>query len=149
MKFSKWVVVIVVALIATACSKEKETPKGYKYTLVRKGDGNIIQPGKFIKMDLILKDGKDSVWSDSRTSEFPLIIPVRDTTMMKQEEGLEEIFRLLSIGDSIVMKIPAQKLFEQNRQPMHPKVDPKSDFTFLFQLKKYTIAHRFVNCLKS
>ena len=67
MKFSKWVVVIVLALIATACSKEKETPKGYKYTLARKGDGNIIQPGKFIKIDLLFKDGKDSVWSDSRT----------------------------------------------------------------------------------
>lgn len=131
MRFSKWVVVIVVALVATACSKEKKTPKGYVYTVARKGDGNIIPPGKFVSIDLVFKDSKDSVWSDSRTGEFPLIIPVRDTTGMKQEEGLEELFRLLSKGDSLVMKISAQALFEKTyRTQVPPKVDPKSDFTF-------------------
>src|SRR4051812_34854409 len=113
MKFSKWVVVILVVLIAAACSKEKETPKGYKYTVVRKGDGSIIKPGKFVSIDLVFKDSKDSTWSDSRTGEFPLIIPVRDTAGMKQEEGLEELFRVMSKGDSFIMKIKAQSLFEK------------------------------------
>src|SRR6478736_3852858 len=106
MKFSKWVVVVIMmALIVAACSNEKKTPKGYAYTVARKGDGNIIQAGKFVAIDLVFKDSKDSVWSDSKTSDFPLIIPVRDTTGMKQEEGLEELFRVLSKGDSLIMKI--------------------------------------------
>jgi FKBP-type peptidyl-prolyl cis-trans isomerase FkpA len=137
MKFSKWVVVILVVLIAAACSKEKETPKGYKYTVVRKGDGSIIKPGKFVSIDLVFKDSKDSTWSDSRTGEFPLIIPVRDTAGMKQEEGLEELFRVMSKGDSFIMKIKAQSLFEKTyRQPVPPKVDPNSDFTFYLSVKE-------------
>jgi len=137
MRFSKWVVVIVMTLVAAACSKEKKTPKGYVYTVARKGDGNIVKPGKFVAIDLVFKDSKDSVWSDSRKSDFPLIIPVRDTTGMKQEEGLEELFRLLSKGDSLMMKITAQTLFEKTyRQPVPPKVDPKSDFTFYLTVKE-------------
>src|SRR6478609_4072254 len=137
MKFSKWVVVIMLALVVAACSNEKKTPKGYVYTVARKGDGNIVQPGKFVAIDLVFKDGKDSVWSDSRKGDFPLIIPVRDTTGMKQEEGLEELFRLLSKGDSLVMKIKAQSLFEKTyRQPVPPKVDPQSDFTFYLSVKE-------------
>jgi len=132
MKFSKWVVVIMLALVVAACSNEKKTPKGYAYTVARKGDGNIVQPGKFVSIDLVFKDSKDSVWSDSKTGEFPLIIPVRDTTGMKQEEGLEELFRVLSKGDSLIMKLDAKTLFEKvYRQPsVPPNVDPKSDFTF-------------------
>lgn len=136
MKFSKWLVLAVVVLVAASCSKEKETPKGYKYTLARKGDGNIIPPGKFIMMDLLFKDGKDSVWSDSRKEEFPLIIAVRDTFGMKQEEGLEELFRLLSKGDSVIMKVTAQTFFEKmRRQALPPGVDGKSDFTFFIGVK--------------
>ena len=136
MKFSKWLVAVMVVLIAASCSKEKETPKGYKYTLVRKGDGNIIKPGKFMVMDLLFKDGKDSVWSDSRKEEVPLIIAVRDTVGMKQEEGLEELFRMLSKGDSVVMKVSAQTFFEKmRRQALPPGVDPKSDFSFFINVK--------------
>src|SRR5438876_960172 len=103
MKLSKWAVVIVLALVAAACSKEKETPKGYKYTVARKGDGKIAKFGQYILMDFMFKDGKDSVWNDSRKQEIPMYIPVRDTFGIKQEEGLDEILRLLSKGDSIVM----------------------------------------------
>jgi FKBP-type peptidyl-prolyl cis-trans isomerase FkpA len=136
MKFSKGLIVVAIAVFAVACSQEKETPKGYKYTLARKGDGNIAKPGQYLKLDLVFKDAKDSVWNDTRKGEFPLIIPVRDTTGMSREEGLEEVFRVLSKGDSIVMKINAQTLFEKSyRQPMPPKVDPKSDFTFLLSVQ--------------
>jgi len=137
MKFSKWLVAAMVVLIAASCSKEKETPKGYKYTVARKGDGNIIKPGKFMVMDLLFKDGKDSVWSDSRKEDFPLIIAVRDTMGMKQEEGLEELFRLLSKGDSVIMKVSAQTFFEKmRRQALPPGVDAKSDFTFFIGVKE-------------
>jgi FKBP-type peptidyl-prolyl cis-trans isomerase FkpA len=137
MKHSKWLVVVVLALLATACSKEKETRNGYKYTVVRKGDGNIAAAGKFVKIELLFKDAKDSVWSDSRKEEFPLIIPVRDTTGMKQEQGLEEVFRVLSKGDSIVMKIKAKTFFEKMyRQPVPPGVDSASNFTFFIGVKE-------------
>lgn len=137
MKNTKWLsVVAMLALLIAACSKEKETPKGYKYTLVRKGDGETVAPGKFLQVDIVFKDSKDSVWNDTRDSEFPLIVPVRDTSFIRMEEGLDELFRLLSKGDSIVMKLNAQTFFEKtNRRPVPPGVDPKSDFTFFMVVK--------------
>jgi FKBP-type peptidyl-prolyl cis-trans isomerase FkpA len=137
MKHSQWLAVVALAIIAAACSKEKETPNGYKYTLVRKGDGNVAKPGKFVKVDLLFKDGKDSVWSDSRKEEFPLILPVRDTMGMKQEQGLEELFRMLSKGDSIVMKLKAKTFFEKMyRQSVPSGVDSASMFSFYIGVKE-------------
>jgi hypothetical protein len=134
MKSSKWLVLL--ALLALACSKERETPKGYKYTLVRKGDGNVPPPGKFLRVDLVFKDAKDSVWNDTRKSDYPLMIPVRDTSFIRMEEGVDELFRLLSKGDSIVMKLNAQTFFEKTyRQPVPPGVDPKSEFSFELVVK--------------
>ena len=133
MKISKLFVLVV--LVAMACSNEKETPKGYKYTLVKKGAGNEVEAGKFLVMDLMFKDDKDSVWYDNRKNEVPEIIMVRDTSTIRSEEGVDEIFRLLTKGDSAVMTIPAQVLFEKTwGQPVPQGIDPKTNLTFCFKV---------------
>lgn len=120
-----------ILLLCMACSNVKETPKGFKYTVVRKGDGILVKPGKFLIMSMVFKDGKDSIWNDSRKKDAPMVVMVQDTMAMKMEDGIDEIFRQLSKGDSITFKIPAQKLFEKTfRQKLPAKIDPKSEFTF-------------------
>lgn len=133
MKISKLFVPLL--LIAVACSNERETPKGYKYILATKGDGNQVEVGKFLVMDLMFKDEKDSVWYDNRKNEMPEIIMMRDTSGMKNEEGLDEVFRKLTKGDSVVMTISAQTLFEKTwQQPVPNGVDPKSQLTFCMKV---------------
>jgi FKBP-type peptidyl-prolyl cis-trans isomerase FkpA len=133
MKISK--VVILGLVIAMACSNERETPKGYKFTLVSKGDGNKVEIGKFLVMDLLFKDEKDSVWYDNRKNEAPEIVMIRDTVGMASEEGLDEVFRMLSKGDSVVMGISTQTLFEKTwGQPVPPGVDPKGTLTFYLRV---------------
>jgi FKBP-type peptidyl-prolyl cis-trans isomerase FkpA len=118
-------------LLCVACSKEKETPKGYKYTIVRKGDGIAGKKDQFLVINMSFQDSKDSVWNDSKKLGAPFILPVRDTTNLSQEEGIDEVFRILTKGDSVVCKIPAKVLFEKTfRAPLPPNVDPKSDFLF-------------------
>lgn len=133
MKISKLFVLLL--LVAVACSNERETPKGYKYVLATKGDGNKVEAGKFLVMNLMFKDEKDSVWYDNRKNDMPEIIMMRDTSSMRNEEGLDEVFRLLTKGDSVVMTISAQTLFEKTwQQPVPNGVDPKSQLTFCMKV---------------
>jgi len=44
-------------LLCLACSKN-ETPKGFEYTVVRKGDGNTVKPGEFLVLNMLFKDKK-------------------------------------------------------------------------------------------
>jgi FKBP-type peptidyl-prolyl cis-trans isomerase FkpA len=119
-------------LLCMACSNVKETPKGFQYTVVRKGDGKTVKVGEFLIMDMMFKDSKDSVWYDTRKGQqIPATTLVPDTSAIKREEGVEEIFRLLSKGDSITFTIPSRILFDKTfHQPIPPAVDPKGNFFF-------------------
>jgi FKBP-type peptidyl-prolyl cis-trans isomerase FkpA len=129
MKNSK-VLTGIALLLCLSCSNVKETPKGFPYTVVRKGDGVVAKPGQFLIMSMVFKDGKDSVWNDSRLGE-PMIVMIQDTAVIKMEEGIDEIFRMLTKGDSVHFKIQSKTLFEKTfRQPLPPSIDPKSEFTF-------------------
>jgi FKBP-type peptidyl-prolyl cis-trans isomerase FkpA len=124
------VLIGLMALVCVSCSNVKETPKGFHYTVARKGDGVLAKPGQFLIMNMAFKDGKDSVWNDSRQGE-PMIVMIQDTAAIKMEEGIDEIFRMLSKGDSVHFKIPSNTLFEKTfHQALPPSIDPKSEFTF-------------------
>jgi FKBP-type peptidyl-prolyl cis-trans isomerase FkpA len=131
MKISK-LLLFGLLLLAMACSNEKETPKGHKFTVIRKGDGVLAKPGFYLKMNMVMRDGKDSVWNDTQKSEIPLLMQItEDTLAMKSEEGFEEVLRMLSVGDSVVLKIPAKILFENSmHSQLPPQVDSASSFTF-------------------
>ena len=116
-----------------ACTST-ESPSGYKFTVLRKGDGVKVDSGKFMVMEMIFKDGKDSVWSDTRKNGFPAIIQMQDS--VPKGDGVLEILSMMTKGDSISFKIGAKDLFTKTfRQPVPPMVDSTSQFTFFVSLK--------------
>jgi len=131
MKISK-LLMMGLLLLAMACSNEKETPKGYKYTVIKSGDGKVVKPGEFLKLNLLLKDGKDSIWSDTKKGEIPFaVIRINPESAKVNEEGFEEVLRMLSNGDSVEVKIPAKVFFEKSYgRPLPPQVDSTSNFIF-------------------
>jgi FKBP-type peptidyl-prolyl cis-trans isomerase FkpA len=136
-------------ILCTACSNVKETPKGMTYTVIRKGDGIAGKPGQFMMFTLLLKDAKDSAWFDTRKIEFPEPIRIPDTTNLKKEEGLSEIFRYLTKGDSVTFKIKAEDLYKKTlRQPMPPKTDPKSDFSVAIGINNIISQNEFMKLRK-
>ena len=48
----------IALLLCLSCSNVKETPKGFRYTVVKKGDGILAKPGQFLIMSMVFKDGK-------------------------------------------------------------------------------------------
>lgn len=123
------VALTLVCVLFASCSGSKETPSGYKFDVLRKGDGLKIDSGKFVTINFVFKDGKDSVWNDSRKSGFPAIQQISGAAPIG--DAVQEVIKMLSKGDSVTFKVPAKKLFENTfRQPIPFSVDTASLFTF-------------------
>ncbi len=128
MKNSILVSLIIFALCA-ACSNNRETASGQKFTVLRKGDGVEVGSKKFLIMNFIFKDGKDSVWNDTRKNPYPMAMQKQN--IMKPGDKVLEVISMLTKGDSVSFKISAKDIFAQSfHQPIPPKVDSLSFFTF-------------------
>jgi|SRR5579859_2639618 len=134
MKNSILISLLVIAL-CTSCSSDRETQSGQKFSVVKKGDGNVIAARKIMVMEFLFKDGKDSVWYDTHKNPYPQI-------MQKQEkpqagDKLMEVMYMMTKGDSVVLKMSASDLFTKSfRQPVPPKVDTTKAFTFCIMMKE-------------
>ena len=71
--------------LLTACGKtEKETPNGFKFTVVESGDGVLAKPSEIMVFDFVMKDSKDSVWQSTYTEEMPGYLMIADTAAIKR-----------------------------------------------------------------
>ena len=121
--------VVLVAMFCGACSSTKETKSGYKYNLVREGDGVVPASGQILVLTMVFKDSKDSVWSDSRKGDFPTMVQRQDT--VPQGDVVLEVFQTLTKGDSVTFQVAGKELFEKTFKSLPPPgVDPVGLFTF-------------------
>jgi FKBP-type peptidyl-prolyl cis-trans isomerase FkpA len=125
---------LVVFAICSACSNERETASGQKFTVVKKGDGKEIKAKQIMVMDFSFKDGKDSVWFDTRKNPYPQIM--QKQAQPQNGDALLEVIYMLTKGDSVTVKMSAKDVFAKAfKQPMPPKVDSTSFFTFFISMK--------------
>lgn len=123
------VVVSIVAMLIVGCSTTKETLSGYKYNVVRAGDGKLPETGQILVLNLLFKDAKDSVWSDSRTADFPTMVQKQDS--VPAGDIVLEVFQVLTKGDSVTFQVAGKELFEKTfKSSPPPGVDPAGLFTF-------------------
>jgi FKBP-type peptidyl-prolyl cis-trans isomerase FkpA len=107
------IVLIGLSLLVGACTKtEKETPNGFKFSVVKAGDGVLPKKEEFLVFEYLLRDSKDSVWSDTYAQGMPAVIPIADSSAIATEKGMFQMFRMLSKGDSVRVTMPIQKFFE-------------------------------------
>lgn len=101
-------------IVCFACEKpvEKETPNGFKFTVVKSGDGILPKPSQCLVFDFIVSDSNDSTWSSSYDSGVPVIVPIGDSSRIKDEIGMFQLFRMVSSADSISISSPASKFFK-------------------------------------
>lgn len=132
-------VLIAGVVLFSACSKTRKAPNGMELKVVREGEGNYAAPGQYVVMNMVYKDAKDSVWDDSRKRAVPMVFQVPDTSLIKNEVGIESVFRILKKGDSLMAKVSAKSFFENSiKQPLPPNVKPESEFTFYFGVTDVT-----------
>jgi FKBP-type peptidyl-prolyl cis-trans isomerase FkpA len=101
-------------IVCIACDKavEKETPNGFKFTVVKKGDGITPKPSQFLIFDFTISDSKDSVWNTSYESGLPAMVEISDSSKIKEEIGMYQMFRMLSRADSVSITLPTNKFFK-------------------------------------
>lgn len=118
---------IGLTVLCLACSKpaaEKETPNGFKFTLVEKGDGILPKPNQLIVFDYVIKDSKDSVWVDTYDTGIPGVAQIQDSSALANEFGMMQLFRMLSVRDSVHVNKSARVFFKEViGQPLPRRID--------------------------
>ncbi|HEX8059586.1 MAG TPA: FKBP-type peptidyl-prolyl cis-trans isomerase [Cyclobacteriaceae bacterium] len=125
------------SIAAWSCKQNtKTTPLGYNFTVLTPGDGKTVKPGEVIIVDMVIADQNDSAWYDNRPSDYPEMIKIADPSKMETERGITEVFRMVSKGDSIELKMRAKDVFLFMWRMDTPEgVDPESKFTYRIKCK--------------
>jgi FKBP-type peptidyl-prolyl cis-trans isomerase len=123
-------------LICVACDKsEKETPSGLKFKVVKAGDGILPKKDQVIIFNYLFKDSKDSVWTDTFTGDFPPAMMIADSAAIPTENGLVQMMRMVSKGDSIFMEIPLKDFFkDMMKSPVPPGTDSTLILSYHFKI---------------
>lgn len=132
-------VLIGVALFfCIGCSNkevEKETPSGFKFIVVETGDGVLPKKEEILVFDFLLKDSKDSVWSDTQKQGTPSAVMIQDSTAMSTEDGMVQMFRMLSKGDSVKVTLPVSQFFKTVvGAPVPNGVDTTMDISYCIRV---------------
>ncbi len=125
-------------MISIACTKkiEKETPNGFKFTVVKSGDGVVPKKDEVLVFDFLLEDSKDSVWSNTHIEGMPSAILIEDSSALEKENGMVQMFRMLSKGDSVNVTLPVSKFFKDIvGGPAPVGVDTTLNISYSIQVK--------------
>lgn len=112
-------------LLCIACNRsEKETPSGLKFTVVKAGDGVLPKTEEVLVFNYLFKDSKDSVWTDTFKEDFPAAIMIADSAAIATENGMVQMLRMVSKGDSIALEISIKDFFmDMLKGPVPPDLD--------------------------
>lgn len=129
--------VIVLLVTASCAKKEKETPNGMKYQVLKSGDGTLPQKNQVIAFDYLLKDNKDSVWTNTYTDGVPAASMVADSSRIAEEDGMTQMFRMLSVGDSVTTSMTVGEFFRKLiRRPVPMGVDSSRTVTYTVSIRE-------------
>ena len=123
----------LLTLLAACGKNEKETPNGLKYTVLKAGDGVTPKTKEIIVFDWELRDSKDSVWQETFKDGIPSPAQIADSSQLANEDGLTQMLRMLSKGDSVRTEMTMKDYFGKRGGPVPPEID--STLTMAFTIK--------------
>lgn len=138
MRITKMLIgVLLVLCVACDKSEEKETLSGLKFKVVKQGTGVPTKVGDVLVFNFVFKDSKDSVWRSTYEMDFPPYIIMPDTAGMKMEDGMTQMLRMISPGDSVLLNISIKDFFKDIvRGPIPPQFDSTLIFTYQIKAEK-------------
>lgn len=120
---------------ASCSNKEQETPSGLKFKVVKQGEGPAPKVHDIVVFQYTLKDSKDSLWHSTYERGMPDAMRVEDSTSLSSEDGLRQMFRMVSKGDSVHVDMPVTKFFKDLfQQPVPPEIDSTLNLSFRFKV---------------
>jgi len=135
----------VVLLLITACSNERETPNGLKFKVLRAGDGIIAKKNQIVVFDFTIKDNKDSVWGGSYENGLPASIQIQDSSRLSKENGMDQMIRMLSKGDSVITTMTMKKFFgDMVHSPIPATIDSTLNISYILSVHEITSPEEFM-----
>jgi len=136
---------VLLTLLMSCGEKVKETPNGMKYTVIETGDGVTAKTDEVLVFDYELKDSKDSVWGETFTEGIPAASKINDSTQIATEDGMTQLFRQLSVGDSVKTEMPVKEFFTKIvGAPAPPHVDTTLNVTYTIKVKSIMSVDEFL-----
>lgn len=143
-------VCIAVLLLLSACEKaQKETPNGFKYSVVKAGSGAVPKKGEILIFDFELRDSKDSVWNDSYKQGMEAAMQVLDTAELKNADGITQMLSELKVGDSVRSTMTVPEFFKKLiKRPIPGNIDSTRSLTYAISIKNSMALEDFLKWRK-
>lgn len=137
MRITKTLIGLLLVLCVACNNSERETPSGLKFKVVKEGTGVPTKVGDVLVFNFVFKDSKDSVWRNTYEMDFPPYLIMPDTAGIKQEDGMTQMLRMITPGDSVVLEISIKEFFKDIvRQPIPAEFDSTLVFTYQIKAEK-------------
>ena len=121
MKYLFFILVLSIAVDAKAQNGLQRSPEGAMYQIFTHNAGVKIKVSDVVTFQLIEKTDKDSVLLNTYTIGHPAQTQVRPS---QNAADLMEIFPLLTLKDSVLVKVPTDTIFkghEDQRPPFYQR----------------------------
>lgn len=141
------IAVLAVLLIMAGCNqtKTKKTPNGFEFTVLKAGDGVLPKTSEILVFNFTMKDSKDSVWQETYKNGLPAAVMIADTSALKGENGMVQMFRQLSKGDSIKVQMPIKKFFADIvGGPVPPTIDSALSIAYYINVTEITDREKYM-----
>jgi FKBP-type peptidyl-prolyl cis-trans isomerase len=85
------------------------------------------------------------VWQETYKAGMPAAVMIADSSALKDENGMVQMFRQLSKGDSVVTNMPITKFFKDVvGSPVPPKMDSTLSISYLIKVTDITDREKYM-----
>ena len=127
MKHTFYLALILCLFGLNASAQFKRTAKGAQYQIISTNPGAKIQPTDVITFNAIQSTESDSVLFSTYKLGQPIKTPIRPSNNVAD---LMDIFPLLSVNDSVIVKVPVDSIFKGHEADMPPVFKKGSNIIF-------------------
>lgn len=137
MKIQNVLFFVALSILISCGTEEKETPSGMKFKVIKKGDGVLPKTGEVVVFNFVFVDSKDSIWAETK-SGMPAAVLTNDSSSISSEDGMTQMLRMVSKGDSVTVSMSTSKFFRDLvKAPVPFGVD--STRTLMYRIRIDTI----------
>ncbi len=133
MKYILSILVLTLAVKANAQIVLQTTPRGAQYQIFTNNTGDKIKLNDVITFQFIQKTDKDSVLFSTYAAGHPVQVQVQPS---QNVADLMEVFPLLTLKDSALIKVPADSIFKGHEDQRPPFLPKGSRLTFIIKIEK-------------
>ncbi len=130
-----FLVIYLVACTGNDSDGFKVTDSGLRYKFIIDKDGDSPEIDDIMVLHLAYSTSKDSILFDSNSESDSFLVKLVEPTFAG---GVEEGFAKMSPGDSVILKVPADSIFQVTFFSKTPQyITPGSDLTFRVKMKSF------------